>query len=200
MCKTCKVDGCNGKHQAKGYCNKHYLQYKRHGYVLERTRFDPNEIIEYEDYAEIVLYNKDGNEIARTIIDLEYVDIVKEYKWYLASGYVNNNKVGDLHRLIMNPPEGMVVDHINRNPLDNRRDNLRICAQSDNCLNKSIQCNNTSGVPGVSWEKTRNKWAAYIRLNGKQIHLGRYNTIEEAAEARRSAEIEYFGEYAPTNN
>lgn len=51
MCKTCSVDGCNGRHKAKGYCNKHYAQLLKYGHILEKTRFDANEIIEYGDYA-----------------------------------------------------------------------------------------------------------------------------------------------------
>ena len=57
-------------------CRKHYLQYKRYGKVLKRTKYDSNEIIEYEDYAEIVLYNKSGNEVVRALIDKEDIPIV----------------------------------------------------------------------------------------------------------------------------
>ena len=81
--RTCKVEGCNNKHHAKGYCKKHYLQMKRHGQILDRTIYDPNEIIEHEDYAEIILYDKQGKETARALIDLDDVDKVKDYKWGL---------------------------------------------------------------------------------------------------------------------
>ena len=157
-----------------------------------------NEIIEYEDYAEIILYDKNGNEKARALIDIEYVDLIKKYKWYSSHDYVHNDEVGRLHRYIMNPPENMVVDHINRNPLDNRICNLRICTQHENSMNQSIRCTNKSGATGVLWDKNRNKWRAYIIVNGKQIYLGRFNTKEEAIEARLQAEIEYFGEFAPS--
>lgn len=200
--RTCSVEGCENKHFGKGYCQKHYQQYKKYGHIPERTRLDPNEIIEYDDYAEMVIYDKDNNEIARTMIDLEYVELVKKYKWGLTNhGYVFCSSIRQqLHRFIMNPPEGMVVDHINHNPLDNRRDNLRICTQHENSFNSSISSNNKSGIIGVHFDKERNKWQAKIQVNGKTKYLGRYNTLEEAAEARRQAEIEYFGEYAPTNN
>ena len=196
--RTCSVEGCNGKHVGKGYCNKHYKQYKRLGYILERTKFDKNEIVEYEDYAEIVLYDKQHNEVARAIIDLECVDSVKKHKWCIRDdNYAYNDKVGRLHRYIMNPPEGMVVDHINHNRLDNRRENLRICSPQENSMNAGKR-HNSSGIMGVSWDKENNKWKAQIRINGRNKNLGRFNTIEEAAEARRQAEIEYFGEFAPT--
>lgn len=198
--RTCSIEGCENKHHGKGYCRKHYNQIKRHGHILERTIFDPNEIIEHEDYAEMILYDKYGNEVARTLIDLEYVDSVKKYKWYLTNhGYVINDKVGQLHRFLMNPGEDLVVDHINRNRLDNRRENLRICTIQQNSMNKSVQCNSISRIQGVCWCKNDKTWLAYIGVNGKRIHLGCFKTKEEAIDARRQAEIDYYGEYAPNN-
>ena len=200
MCKTCSVDNCNNKHYSKGYCKKHYQQLKRYGHVLERTTHDKNEMIDCGDYAEMILYNNKGEEVARTLIDLECIDLVKKYKWYLTNhGYVINDKVGQLHRLLMNPGEDLVVDHINRDRLDNRRENLRICTIQQNSMNKSVQCNNISGTQGVCWCKDNKIWLAYIGINGKRIHLGCFKTKKEAVEARRLAEIEYFGEFAPNN-
>ena len=197
--KICSVEGCNNKVRCKGLCSKHYAQFRQYGHVLERTKRDLNEIIEYEDYAEIVLTNNKGEETGRAIIDLEYIDVIKDYKWHLtARGYVLNNKVGKLHKFIMNPSDDLVVDHINRNKLDNRRCNLRICSQHQNSMNKSKASNNTSGVSGVCWDKNSNKWAAYININKKRKFLGYFSTLEKAAEVRRQAEIEYYGEYAPT--
>lgn len=197
--KICTVEGCENKHYAKGYCAKHYKQFKNHGHILERTYRDLNEIIDCGDYAEIVLCNKQCEEVARAIIDVEYIDIVKDYKWSYSYGYVRNNQVGLLHRFIMNPPDDMVIDHINRDRLDNRRHNLRICTIEQNNKNCSKRSNNTSGIIGVNWEKRRNKWRAEISINGKNKFLGYYTTLEEAAEARRQAEIEYYGEFAPNN-
>ena len=193
--RTCSVEGCNDKHYGKGYCRRHHYQYKRYGEIQDGK--PKNEIIEYDDYAEIILYDKQYNEVARVIIDLECVDVVKDYKWRLQADYVYNNKIGLLHRYIMNPSDDLVVDHINHNPLDNRRNNLRICTQQENQFNRSIQYNNTSGFTGVSFHKYSNKWMAYIKINKKKKFLGYYNTKEEAAKARRLAEIEYFGEFAP---
>ena len=198
MSKICKVEGCEKKHYCKGYCSKHYQQFKKYGCIPERTPRDPNEIVEYDDYAEMVLYNQRSEEVGRAIIDLECVDLVKDYKWYLDSeNYVINSEVGKLHRFLMNAPKGMVIDHKNRNPLDNRLDNLRHCTVQQNSMNRSIQCNNTSGVTGVYWSKTYNKWIATIKINGKRKHLGYFKEKEDAIEARRQAEIVYFGEYNP---
>lgn len=195
--RTCSVEGCENKHFSKGYCSKHYQQIRKHGSILERTTHDANEIIEYDDYAEVILYNKNYEEIARAIIDLNDVNSVKQYKWCLHHGYVLNNKVGRLHRFLMDPPGDMVVDHINHNKLDNRRENLRICTHQENDWNKPLKSTNSSGIIGVCWDKSRNKWLAQICINGKIIYLGHFTTKEEAAEVRKQAEIEYFGEYAP---
>ena len=203
--KICKVCGREVKKYA-GYemCQKHYRQYKKYGKVLDnnsRTIYDPNEIVEYEDYAEIVLYNINCEEVARAIIDLDDIDKVKQYKWrmndqrYVLTDIKGTSKKIRLHRLIMDCIDDMVVDHINHNPLDNRKENLRICTQQQNNKNQKKKSNNTSGVIGVCWDKSRNKWAASIMYNHKNIHLGRFNTKEEAIEARKQAEIEYYGEY-----
>ena len=194
--KTCSVKGCNGKHVAKGYCNKHYIQMKRYGEILDRSIKDPNDIIEYNDHAEIVMYNKQHEETGRAIIDLDDVDKVRGYKWSLRkTGYVISGGGMFLHRLIMNPPDNMVIDHINHNPLDNRKENLRICTQQQNSMNKSKCINNTSGITGVYFDKRRNKWMTYITYNNRRIFLGYFNTKGDAIETRRAAEIKYFGDY-----
>ena len=160
-----------------------------------------NEIIKYDDYAEMIIYEKQGNEKCRTLIDLDDIDKVKDYNWH-SNGidYILTNKTKShpklyLHRFIMNAPKDMEVDHINHNPLDNRKCNLRICTHKQNLRNQSINKNNTSGYPGVSWYKKYKKWKVRIISNGKDIHLGYYDDLEEAIKVRKQAEIEYFGEY-----
>jgi hypothetical protein len=95
----------------------------------------------------------------------------------------------------MNCPNGMVVDHINGNPSDNRKQNLRIVTQHQNAMNARLNINNTSGTTGVSWDKENNKWIAAIGVNNKNIKLGRFINIEDAIKARKEAEDKYFGEY-----
>lgn len=194
---TCKVDGCNNKHSAKGYCKKHYTQMKRYGKILNRTIKDPNEIIIYEDYAEIVLYNRKCEEIGRALIDVDDVNKVKQYKWSLCKGYVNSYPNIKLHRLILNYDGDMDIDHINRNPLDNRKSNLRICTHNKNMRNKSKQSNNSSGETGVYWSNEKEKWYSQITINGETINLGYFNNKEDAIKSRRKAEIRYFNDYNP---
>ncbi len=88
------------------------------------------------------------------------------------------------------------VDHINRDSLDNRRKNLRLATNVQNGQNRSKQRNNTSGYKGVSWDKARGRWRAFIQVGGTHKTLGRFDEMHDAVKARRDAEILYFGEFA----
>ena len=85
------------------------------------------------------------------------------------------------------------IDHINRNRSDNRISNLREATHTQNARNMSKASNNTSGHPGVHWYSRDSKWLAHITHNYKQIHLGCFNTIEEALSARKAGELKYWG-------
>lgn len=103
-----------------------------------------------------------------------------------------------LHRLIVDAPLGMEVDHINGNKLDNRRCNLRICLPSQNKKNsqKSPKAR-ISKYKGVT--KRYHRWEASIKTDGKTLHLGYFDTEDEAAMAYNKAAIRLFGEYANPN-
>ena len=73
---------------------------------------------------------------------------------------------------------------------------MRIVTPQQNAFNRAIQTNNTSGHKGVSLVKRNNKWLARIGFNGKRIVLGTFDSYEEAVEARKMAEIKYYGEYS----
>jgi hypothetical protein len=92
------------------------------------------------------------------------------------------------------------IDHINRNPLDNRRSNLRPATQQQQNCNQGKQSNNTSGVRGVGWHKFKQKWRARIKLNGKRLELGYFDNLEDATRVRRAAELKYHEEFAPLTN
>ena len=194
----CTVPGCNRKHLANGYCQKHYNQLYKYGRILERTVLDRNEFIFYDNYAEIILYNKNCQEIARTKIDLDDVPRVKEIKWGYHSGVRGKSVVAQkphvvLHNYLLNHTDkSTVIMHKNGDNLDNRKINLFIVSQKEKQQNNKIAKNNKSGIPGVWWCKERNKWQAQIRVNNKNKSLGRFNTLEEAVAARKAAEKIYY--------
>lgn len=110
----------------------------------------------------------------------------------------NKRKTISMHRLIMKRIIGRelkkseVVDHINHDPLDNRRENLRIVTRRQNTQNKKTK--GTSKYPGVYWNKEKKKWKAEIRLEGKKTHLGYFSIEKEAAKAYEQALREHVGE------
>lgn len=88
-------------------------------------------------------------------------------------------------------------DHINRNELDNRKENLRPATKSQNAQNNSISANNTSGFTGVHWVKHLNKWCSRININKKRVLLGYFNKKEDAIVSRLQAEAIYYKEFSP---
>lgn len=129
-------------------------------------------------------------------------DRVKEQFWTeTPRGYIMTAWRGEgdkqsvfLHRFIMEAKDGEIVDHINHDTFDNRRCNLRIVDHYESQRNIGLSKANTSGYKGVSLKNGR--WCAAIRYNKQEHHLGSFDTPEEAAEARRKAEIELYGEHS----
>lgn len=107
-----------------------------------------------------------------------------------------------LARWIMNEPKGLLVDHINRDLLDNRKCNLRVATVSQNaCNRKQATLTKTGRAPasplkGACWNKNSRVWQASIRVGGKQVYLGSYKTDQEAHEAYCKAAKEHYGEFA----
>lgn len=142
------------------------------------------------------IHNKNNTQF---YFDLEDFDKIKNYSWYSFYGYICARERGSqkpirLHRLIMNAPPDKVIDHINRNPSDNRKENLRICTQGDNTLNKKRKTNNPWG-PGVRLMKSGH-WEARLTYQGN-IYVKTFATFEEAYGYRKKLEQKYFGEFAP---
>lgn len=136
--------------------------------------------------------------------DLEDYNRIKDYCWYKRTdGYVwahkVNNKNIPLHRLVMECPDDKIVDHINHNPCDNRKCNLRIVTLSQNNANKIKQSNNTSGVTGVYYNTTHNKWISELKFNGKR-HRHYFNNKNDAIQDRKNMEEKYFNEYNYDNS
>jgi hypothetical protein len=100
-----------------------------------------------------------------------------------------------LHRFIMNAEKGTIVDHINGNTLDNRRENLRVCSHSENMRNSKKRSGGKCPYKGVYFNKRANKWNPQIKLDGKSISLGYYLTAEEARDAYIAASRKYHGDF-----
>lgn len=134
-------------------------------------------------------------------VGVEDFDLVNKYCWLEC---INKNGYSSLLTNIQGRSTKMTelldckyYDHKDRNPLNNRRCNLRPATFQENVRNCSIYKNNTSGIVGVGYRKSTNKWRAYINCDSKQISLGSYINKEDAIKARLQAEAKYFGEFAP---
>lgn len=160
---------------------------------------NPNDIDLSGDYG--IGYTSNGE---RFFFDLEDYEKIKGITWFICSGnmenYVaghdNNGKIILMHRLVMDYDGPYDIDHKHgketRN--DNRKCNLRIATRSQNNANSNDTHSNT-GVLGVHKLKGNGKFRAYIQYNGKQVRLGDFKNIEDAIDARKKAEIEYFKEW-----
>ncbi|KKN52188.1 hypothetical protein LCGC14_0615380 [marine sediment metagenome] len=130
----------------------------------------------------------------RTKVDNEDYERLKHYTWYwnkpgYARRYIKysgGRKTIYLHREIMNTPEGLITDHINRDKLDNRKSNLRIVSYSENGFNRKPDTNNGSGYLGVGWNKAMEKWRVQIEVLGTCVHVGFFDDPKVASEAYRS--------------
>lgn len=128
--------------------------------------------------------------VVEAVIDLGDFDKVMERHWGLSTdGYPRNmstNRKGtrglSLHRLVMGDIEGVEYDHINRNKLDNRKENLRPCTRKQNCQNRGVRRDSKTGLKGVQ-KRAENVYRARIQMGEKRITIGHYPTPELAHEA-----------------
>ncbi len=123
--------------------------------------------------------------------------------WHVQQGHIRTGRNGtsvDLAALIMHPVPPLMVDHINRNPFDNRRVNFRIATKAQNTQNKgktSTQC--SSRFKGVCWDVAHQKWRASICPNRRTRYLGLFADERAAAQAYNDAALRHFGEFAQLN-
>lgn len=209
----CEICGrtTNKKISYKGYilCSKHMHQLHSHGEFLDNCPRTQNDLNDYRIEGDIAyggLYDGVTSEqIDEFIIDTEDLLKVKYHKWrfshsHIVTGLPAQGTQRELSWVVLGLDNrietNIVVDHINCNPKDNRKENLRICQQSENVRNKSFMSNNTTGFIGVSYRKDRDRWDPEIRRNGVRCHLGYTKDCKEAVYKRYYAEQLVFGEFA----
>jgi hypothetical protein len=169
-----------------------------------RNKYTRNEVSFQGDSAIVSTYNRKNQKNNQLIVDIRDYELIRNQKWCVNKiGYAvtwKEGKIQYLHHVILNhsPNHKMVVDHANGNPLDNRRDNLRICTKSQNSANGK-SAGKTSNYRGVYFDKSKNKWVARAILNGVVRLFKRYKTETEAALAYNMAALALWGKYAKLN-
>ena len=134
--------------------------------------------------AAVPITNRKGQTVAHAIVDEEDLPLVSPYRWWVDSdGYAAATSDGRkifMHRLLLNPPNGLETDHFDGDGLNNRRANLRIVTPAQNAQNRSSDRDSTSRYRGVSWIPHFQRWRAQVTVNGRVV-LQRTFTDEEAA-------------------
>jgi len=141
------------------------------------------------------------------IVDDADFEEMSRHKWCFSKGYAIRGVIQEgkkwttlpMHVAIMGKIEGLEIDHVSGNRLDNRRENLRRVTRSQNNQNQAPCRPGTSQYKGVYWFKRVKLWRAQIKIDKKGISLGYYNSETEAATAYNNAAIKHFGQYARLN-
>ncbi|MFH0938247.1 MAG: HNH endonuclease [Planctomycetota bacterium] len=145
------------------------------------------------------------------LVDNEDYERLSAHKWYAmkvrsgrfyavrSTGKNPHRKRVLMAREILNAPAGTEVDHVSGDTLDHRRSNLRLATHAENQRNRGKYQNNTSGLKGVSYDSTRRKWRAQIKVNGKVIYLGHFADTTDAARTYDGAALQLHGAFARMN-
>ena len=163
---------------------------RRYGYTYRRISLGEGKFttVDQEDFYRFNIFNWCPRESGPN-----------NYVIRVISGHKNRTKIISLHREIMNPPKGVLIDHRNGDGLDNRRGNLREATHSQNGCNSRKRTNTSSQFLGVYFNKTKRLWASSIKSHGKRIWLGYFKSEVDAARAYDRAAIKYHGEFARLN-
>jgi endogenous inhibitor of DNA gyrase (YacG/DUF329 family) len=157
----------------------------------------------FDNYAIIIITSKTFG-VEKTYIDIEDVEKCKQYTWYLdldktsnkfyVRGVIGKNKTIALHRFLMNCPKDLKIDHADCNPLNNRKNNLRLCTDALNAQNRdgAYRTNKSCGLRNVTWDKNNKKWEVALSLNSKRIYIGQFIDLEQANQAAIQARAKYF--------
>lgn len=211
MIKHCSILGCvtsRGNHLRNGMCDKHYMR-----------GWSGKAISDWRDI--FIAQNPPTEKLGKipvspdgkfTLVDRDIYDRCIKFNWHYdpddgvkrtmgkvdGHDYKIDHKFMYLHREITGCVAGLVVDHINHNNLDNRKENLRICSIHQNLMNK-IKYKGLSQFKGVSRKTGRNKWSSFIGYHGKSIYLGSWNDEQAAADVYDAASMILFGKFANPN-
>lgn len=150
----------------------------------------PNKFEEFDENT-MIGYTNNGESY---LIDKEDFDKVKNTAWSFDDGYLKGyyeGKVRKLHNVLIGKKEGYVVDHIDGDTSNYKRNNLRFCTKQQNAMNRCVRYDNKTGVAGVYWHRRDLCW--YVSISGK--HIGKFYDFDEAVKVRKAKEEEVFGEY-----
>lgn len=182
--------------KGKPYCNKHYQRMRKYGTPETPQRKRSNTYCEIGDTLAVITSKGDV-----ILTDMEDRPMVEQASWCVSkTGYAVANiggRVVKMHRYLLadSLKPGDLVDHKNRNTLDNRRRNLRPCTHTENMRNVRTSRNNSVGHLGIRLTKD-GKFNVRIVANRKEHHIGNYDSLKLAIEARERAEDLYHGEFA----
>ena len=138
------------------------------------------------------------------VVDEKDFRRLNKHKWYCSTlGYAvrekrngSSRKTIWMHRVVLQVQDGVSVDHINHNKLDNRSSNLRPCRYSENLCNTPKRKTNTTGYKGVTFDRRWSRYRAQITKNRKYYHLGMFDTAKEAHSAYLAKARELHGDFA----
>jgi len=166
--------------------------------IIESKKYGNHTVlIDEEDWEKVSQYNwhlRYNRGVFYAITNIPHPD-----GGFLGSTRAKRRSTLQIHRLIVDVPQGLVVDHKNHNGLDNRKSNLRVCTPAENARNRRLAKKTASGYKGVRRNGSDNCWQARIRIGKKLRNIGCFATAEEAALAYDAKALELFGEYAHLN-
>jgi len=206
MCRPiCSVKNCENRQVSKGLCEHHLRKLRLYGRIDLPGRSDQQEIRIEGDIALISLRDSNGMKAAEAIIDAEDVEKVSHYTWSCFKNRVNCSvylsvagkrgnwdKIIPISRLLMNPPQNRIILHRNGNTMDNRKTNLVLVDHTEKAINSKVFSTSKSGVRGVSFKKSIEKWGAILIRRGVTYYGGYFEDIQDAIEARKRLEDVYF--------
>ncbi|MFK0299981.1 HNH endonuclease signature motif containing protein [Brevundimonas sp. NPDC090276] len=170
-------------------CNRYRSQQRGQTPSAAEDPFKVHSAADPSEETNLIIKTTDGKDV---LVDDEDYDLLSQHSWSASTGYARRSVMGAsiaMHRQLMHPAQGLVVDHKNGNPLDNRKDNLRVVTQRENSRNRGPSKTNRLGHLGVAYDHRFGLFAAYIE---REI-LGHFATLEEAVEARLTEERKRWG-------